>query len=622
MQTELLTPLSSDLFASMATGGTANTDIVPQGIDFSALLFSMLSMKSMPAATEVSAGDMSALLAAELSDDPDTQPGQLMLNATALPEVGRLLQMITLHDSGKQTVDLSAVDVLSESVGISREELLRLFAGDLSGPVSIKDLPPIPDWKQLTDPVGENLAEQTNLVDLHPAAGIVSAAATIVVPQGGAISMETLEPQTSRPTIMDSGWQEQAAEFAQNEFRKRMAGPIVSGIQTTGTEVDGAAGRSEKTPAAVIANTMPPEITPGKDQSPARILYQATGNRVLVGQSVEPLPNTQPINTPADSAGMAAKDIESLFPEVKVESVRVTAQPKVAANTAQQPEPAAPKAVSTSAENLKAPNTPLGVSPTYTTADKSDTPAATAFAQQEGTTGREINTPRGGNSPSYADVVDPRSESPLKAGAQSLSADNTVKSTDALPGKTLATLGQTEVDGKNAAATAVQEATAVVKGSDSTVATDGASRVRYTIDPESLRPPIKMPVEIHLKIHPEELGVVKLQLRTIDNHLSARVIVQSPAARMAVEGSLADLQRNLADAGLVVDRFEVSMGHTSAASATDPDANPQRRRYAFKPKTNRRYQEIAGLRKAGLSSPNQANGATTVESHGRLNMVA
>jgi len=578
MQTELLTSLSSDLFASMATsgGGTANTDIVPQGIDFSALLFSMLSMKSMPANSEVPTGDISALLAAGTSDDPDALPGQLMLKATALPEMGRLLQAMTLQNSGKQTVDFSAVDALSECTGISREDLLRLFAGDGSGQIPGEDSPRIPAWMQLPDPVDENPVEQVKPVDLQPAAEIVSAAAAIAAPQSGVIPVETLEAQQSRPKTIDSGWKPQPAEFVQSGFSDRTSEPQVLGNPETEAETEEAAGRPGKAPAAVTGKTSPSALTQSKEQPPARVLHQSSA--------------MQQANAQADPAGAAAKDIESLFPEVKVESLRVTVQPKA----------------------------PLSGLPV----DKPEISAAKAPAQHEGASGREINTPRGGNTPSYSEVANTKSEGPLKAGAQPLPAERTVKLTDTPAGKIPGSSSPTEVDGKMTAATTAQESSPVVKGGDSPATTDGASRVRYTIDPESLRPPIKMPVEIRLRIHPEKLGVVKLQLRMIDNHLSARVIVQSSTARMAVEGSLADLQRNLADAGVVVDRFEVSFGHTSAASATDPDANPRRRRYAFKPKTNRRYQEIAGLRKTELSSPTQVDGATAVGNHGRLNMVA
>lgn len=149
---------------------------------------------------------------------------------------------------------------------------------------------------------------------------------------------------------------------------------------------------------------------------------------------------------------------------------------------------------------------------------------------------------------------------------------------------------------------------------------DPAPRVQFVLDQQSLRPPLRPAAEILLRLQPDTLGTVRLQLRTIENHLAARVVVQTEGARHAVEGNLPELQRTLAEAGLVIDRFEVTVGHTAGSMHADPDASAQKRRYAPKPKTNRRYQEAAGVQKAATTFGMLLDGVAT-GGYGQLNMM-
>jgi flagellar hook-length control protein FliK len=155
-----------------------------------------------------------------------------------------------------------------------------------------------------------------------------------------------------------------------------------------------------------------------------------------------------------------------------------------------------------------------------------------------------------------------------------------------------------------------------------TTRSENLSRTQFILEPETFRSPTKLPAEIRLRLVPESLGVLKLTLRAVANHLTARVIVQSAAARMAVEGNLAELQRTLADAGLVIDRFAVTVGHTAGASPTHPDTDSQRRRYAYKPKTYRRYQAAAGIKKSTPVADAPPNAAAMSMGQYTLNMVA
>jgi len=64
---------------------------------------------------------------------------------------------------------------------------------------------------------------------------------------------------------------------------------------------------------------------------------------------------------------------------------------------------------------------------------------------------------------------------------------------------------------------------------------------------------------VMLKIEPEHLGPARLNL-TLNNHgLTARVTVDNPAAKVAVEHSLEQLNAQLSKAGIQVDRIEVTL---------------------------------------------------------------
>ena len=166
------------------------------------------------------------------------------------------------------------------------------------------------------------------------------------------------------------------------------------------------------------------------------------------------------------------------------------------------------------------------------------------------------------------------------------------------------------------------DVTGATKTDTATTRSENLSRTQFILEPETFRSPAKLPAEIRLRLVPESLGVLKLTLRAVANHLTARVIVQSAAARMAVEGNLAELQRTLADAGLVIDRFTVTVGHTAGASPTHPDTDSQRRRYAYKPKTNRRYQAAAGIKQSTPVADAPPTTAAMPMGQYTLNMVA
>ncbi len=148
-----------------------------------------------------------------------------------------------------------------------------------------------------------------------------------------------------------------------------------------------------------------------------------------------------------------------------------------------------------------------------------------------------------------------------------------------------------------------------------------AGRVPFIIDNEIPTPPIKERAVLQIRLVPDSLGAVKMHLQTVDNQLTARVIVQSDAARAMVEHNFGDLQRSLADAGLVIEKFEVAVAQAAENMRPDPDANPQRRRGQYKFKANRRYKTIAGL-DGGDKGIGQTAQMPASYGAGSLNLVA
>ncbi len=84
-------------------------------------------------------------------------------------------------------------------------------------------------------------------------------------------------------------------------------------------------------------------------------------------------------------------------------------------------------------------------------------------------------------------------------------------------------------------------------------------RVRLSI-PETFDKPLKAGGQsIMLRIEPDHLGPARLHLTMRNDLLTARVSVDSPAAKAAVEASLDQLTEQLSRAGVEVDRIEVTL---------------------------------------------------------------
>ncbi len=281
------------------------------------------------------------------------------------------------------------------------------------------------------------------------------------------------------------------------------------------------------------------------------------------------VPAAQVLGSEGGQAGIALKNIAAVFPGTKVESVKVSA----GKSNANEP------------DQLLTGNTKTG--------------SGSAPASDQVITLVDREVPE--NQKKAATPVHKRSigRQPSATGKQALSTPTTLTPPEEMRIKPEEMPLNMKTAERHLPLIHRLDSAVPAKGSADPPPPAAPQRAQFTIEPESLRPSLKAPAEIRLKLHPETLGTVRLHLRTVGNHLAARVVVQSPAARLAVEGNLANLQRILADAGLVIDRFEVTVGHTTSASPAYPDSPEQKRRYAFKPKTNRRYRAVADVNDAG-----------------------
>ncbi|MBC7347661.1 MAG: flagellar hook-length control protein FliK [Clostridia bacterium] len=67
--------------------------------------------------------------------------------------------------------------------------------------------------------------------------------------------------------------------------------------------------------------------------------------------------------------------------------------------------------------------------------------------------------------------------------------------------------------------------------------------------------------QVRLKLHPEALGEVRLEVTSRAGRIAAHLVVENEAARSLVQAALPHLQQQLADHGLTCERFSVEVGN-------------------------------------------------------------
>lgn len=101
------------------------------------------------------------------------------------------------------------------------------------------------------------------------------------------------------------------------------------------------------------------------------------------------------------------------------------------------------------------------------------------------------------------------------------------------------------------------------KGDSATVRND-VPAVRFVL-PDNVRETVMRPGNtITLRMEPEQLGSVRLTLTSHNDTLIGRIVVESSAAKMAVESNVHMLQNRLSDEGLHLEQFHVSVGGEQA----------------------------------------------------------
>ena len=80
---------------------------------------------------------------------------------------------------------------------------------------------------------------------------------------------------------------------------------------------------------------------------------------------------------------------------------------------------------------------------------------------------------------------------------------------------------------------------------------------------------------IRLRLHPESLGGVKIELKVADNSISGKIVVESDAAKTAFERNMAQLQDAFKQGGFESARLEVQVGSGNSGSAGGAGEGPR-----------------------------------------------
>ncbi|MDP7016073.1 MAG: flagellar hook-length control protein FliK [Pirellulaceae bacterium] len=91
--------------------------------------------------------------------------------------------------------------------------------------------------------------------------------------------------------------------------------------------------------------------------------------------------------------------------------------------------------------------------------------------------------------------------------------------------------------------------------------------------------------EVRLRLHPPELGALRLEVKMEGNSLTARIEAETSAARTALLDNLGALRERLAEQGVRIDQFDVDLldRHSEESSHRSQDeegSEPGERRYA------------------------------------------
>lgn len=129
--------------------------------------------------------------------------------------------------------------------------------------------------------------------------------------------------------------------------------------------------------------------------------------------------------------------------------------------------------------------------------------------------------------------------------------------------------------------------------------------------------------QVRLRLHPQELGTLQMTLRIEGSQMSAKLEVENSTAKEALLQNLQGLKDRLADQGMQVERFEVTVSSQSNSFGADAGlANGNQDRRSWEQQATSRYATqnnnlISGERNTGSAEPtrtwSRTNGSLDVK---------
>ncbi len=101
------------------------------------------------------------------------------------------------------------------------------------------------------------------------------------------------------------------------------------------------------------------------------------------------------------------------------------------------------------------------------------------------------------------------------------------------------------------------------------------------------------PVEVHLRLDPPELGMVRVHLRMSDDVVSVRFIAGDEAVTKLLESQLPDLRQSLAERGLAFAQCHVSCDSRQQQQSSNSSQDPDLPSFASKPIATRSWSRAA-----------------------------
>lgn len=139
----------------------------------------------------------------------------------------------------------------------------------------------------------------------------------------------------------------------------------------------------------------------------------------------------------------------------------------------------------------------------------------------------------------------------------------------------------------------------------SSVSAETSTSVKFVLPEDLSGKNIQSKHTIFIKLEPESLGTVRLTLSSQGDSIMGRMVVDSTTARNAVESHINNLLENLAEKGVQLDAFQVSVGggQTGRRYMQDYGGGSVNRQYGWSREMKNYENELQGI--TGASRGNQ-----------------